>query len=991
MPVRSHNGFTSSVLFLLVLVVLLGAAGVQASGEPVRVKKKAKAKVVKLVPIGDSVESDTVVPVIPRNMPPVGTDGQQKNDWFYKKRAFPDTYIDPEAFRIARQQAKAMPHYSSGSKNARSTAIPQWQQIGPFDIGGRITAIATHPSNADIFYVGAASGGVWKTTDKGQTFTSLTDTFSSQPVGALRIDPRSPETIYMGQGECNFSADSWPGDGLWRSENGGATWQYLGLARTQYIAKILIDPRTSNTLYVAAPGPTSLNDTNRGVYKSTDRGATWTSVLRPRAGSIRIPIIDLAMNPVNPDELVAAAWDRTGNEGIAGPNTGLWHTTNAGATWARIDTLGLGYPDGRHYNFNRTVLYWAATSQGPALYAAISRNDSNELTKRNSYANLHGLYRSFSPGEGWEKLQDSTLRIHYGGLNFDSVNVLHRQGYYNFYLEGNPKNGDELYLGGIDVLRSTDLGRTFTNITRSYGSYYFKNDRGQHPDQHHLAFTADPSGTELVVGSDGGVFRTRDFGATWSQYGGLPITMFYSLTPWFGGMKHLSDKIIADSLKIFGGTQDNGTVAKGLTASSDYDMINNADGGVAWAHPTDPEKILVSKQQGRIFLRVGLDSLVPSIGYDGPATDPGVYQKQWHNLTRNLITGQDRLTDTTEPVGFIAPYAVDPNDLTKLYFGRMRLYRATIDYTQPEKTKWQTWSPYLVGDTSNAKRWTGYTVEAIGVGPHDEAGNPLLWVGGVMLTSSGSSLSVHRTTVDAALANDAAPRWISAKTGLPLAIPTTIVADPIDSLTAFIAFSRYSKNSIYKTTDGGKKWTSIGGNLPAVPVTALAFDRDAEGGDVTKRNQFIFAATDVGVFMTRNGGVEWTQVGEGLPVVVVGDIKIYKNLLIAGTHGRSAWSIDLDEVRNTLDVAAKPVAHELAVYPNPVQLNAGRAIRFLLDAEIEYARLVNVTTGADVKYRTESMGSNYELSLPEQISAGSYLLQVLTRSGDLFQSKVSIY
>lgn len=984
------------VILAVLLIVIAVTAPIEAfsSGvhdSPRMSASKSAKKAVKLLPIGESKTSDDA-PARPIAAAPAGTEGHQKNDWFYKKRAFPEEYIDPSAFAIAAQQAKAMPRYVQGSKRSRLLA-PEWQEIGPFNIGGRVTSLATHPTDPNTIYVGAASGGVWKTTDKGKTFKALTDTFSTLPVGTITIDPASPETIYMGQGEVNYSADSWPGQGIWRSDDGGATWKHLGLAKTQYIAKILIDPRNSNVIYVAAPGPVALGDSNRGVYKSTDRGTTWMSVLRPRVGktSTRIPIIDLAMNPTNPDELVAAAWDRSGSEGIAGPNTGLWYTSNAGAEWSRLDTLNIGYPDGRAYNFNRTVLHWANTSEGPVLFAAISRNDTNVLTKRNNNSNLHGLYRSSSPLTLWTKLQDSTLRIHYGGLNFDSVDVLHRQGYYNFYLAGNPRNGNELYLGGIDVLRSTDAGKSFANITHSYGGYYFRNDRGQHPDQHHLAFTADASGSDLLVANDGGVFHTTNFGESWSQFSGLPITMFYSLTPWYGGMKDLGNTITPEQFSFFGGTQDNGTVAKGLTPSGTFDMINNADGGVAIAHPTDPEKIFVSKQQGRILLRTGLDSLVPNLS-DKPSSDPEAYKKQWHNITAGLITGADRLTDTSESVGFIAPYAIDQNDPTEFFTGRMKLYRAKLNYANPESSKWYAWSPYFAGDTANPKHYTNYGIEAIAVGPQDAAGYPMLWAAGIISTNAGALISVNRTAVDAERAENVAPRWINVKAGLPVATPSMIVADPSDSLTAFISFARYSTNTIYKTTNGGKNWASVSGKLPSAPVNALVFDREAEGGDITKHNQYIFAATDVGVFMTRDGGVNWFKAGDGLPTVVVSDVKIYKNLLIAGTHGRSAWAIDITALRSMSDVAsAASLPKELAIYPNPVQLRAGASIGFELDAPIDHVRLINIATGADAKYRAEAMGSRYELSLPADLTTGSYIVQVIGQNGDIHQSKLLIH
>lgn len=942
----------------------------------------------RIVPEGFPGPDTTVY--APANVEQVRPDGPVKNDWFYAKRAWPEQYIDPELYFRAIDEAEAMPVMRGAGGKSRAAAEAVWQSIGPYHVGGRVTALAMHPSDKNIFYVGAASGGVWKTTDHGQTFLSLTDTFATLPTGALTIDPRNAEYVYWGQGECNYSADSWPGRGLWRSKNGGNSWEYLGLAKTQFISRVILDT-VNNRIYVCAPGPVSLGDTNRGVYRSDDNGATWQNLLRIKLpGNNNLPIIDLAMNPANPNELVAAGWDRTGTTGISGPASGLWYTSDAGSTWKRIDTLGLGYPSGVDYlYFNRTALYWAGGDQ-PMLYAAISRTDSNILRQRRSDANFHGLYRSASPATSWEKLQDSTMRIYYGGNNVDSVDILYRQGFYNFYLAGNPHRPSEIYIGAIDVHRSTDGGRSFTNLTESYGHYYFKNRREQHSDQHALGFTVDPSGNDLFVGSDGGVYHTTTFGQQWSQLKGMPITMFYSLKPWRAGMTDLPNVIAPRDLKIYGGTQDNGSVSAGLTTSQDWDWINRADGGVALSHPTRRESIFTSMQNGRIFLRVSLDSLVPNIGSDDGLNDPEIYRVRWHQITKPLLWGDTRLTDTSEPVAFIAPYVFDRAEPRELFTGRTKLYRALVDYDQPHLTTWQTWSPVLAGDTVNPGKWTGLAIEAIAVGPRVN-NHSMLWVGGGIITKVGLlGRGIWRTRLDPDLPANTPPTWIDAKGNLPTALPSCIVPDRSDSLTAFIAFSRYG-TGIWKTTNGGKQWSKISSKLPSSPVNALVIDTVAESGDPLKKNQYLIAATDVGVFATTDGGQSWAQIGTGLPRLVVNDLDIYKNLLIAGTHGRSAWALDLTPFRTASSVAHDKHIRELRVYPNPIQARNVLRVGFPSAVIPESLELISLASGTRMRVEAESAGplQEYQLEL-QQVAAGTYVLRALDRDGVEYQTKVVV-
>jgi len=925
-----------------------------------------------------------------------GGEEEEANRDFYIRRAWPNEYIDPQDYLNALEQARKMPVFKRyGAKGSSTLELHEWKQIGPYNVGGRITSLATHPTDSNTFYAGAASGGLWKTSDHGKSWMSLTDTFAMLPIGAVAIDPVNPNTIYIGQGESNNSGDSYPGYGMWKSTDAGTTWKYLGLGSTQYIAKILIDPKNTNTLYVAAPGPVSLSDTNRGLYKSTDGGTTWTKVLMMKYQiNRRVPVIDVAMNPLNSNEIAVFGWDRN-TSNMFGTNSGIWYSSNAGSNWKRLDTMAnIGLPNGvKLVRQSRGCLLWVASQNVSKLYAAFSITDTNNITHQVTDANFSGLYVATDPLSSWTQLQDSSLKIPYGIIGPDSVNLLYRQGGYNFYLAANPRNSNEIYIGGIDVHRSTDGGVSFTDITTAY-SKYFTNDRTQHSDQHALAFTSAESADDLLLGSDGGVFSTKDFGKTWEQLKGLPITMFYRVEPWRPAMANLGDKITVEQLKVFGGTQDNGSVGHGFTDTTDWNWINRGDGGVAISHPTDPEKLITSIQLGRIHVKVSLDSLYPNLGHDpnGMKSDPSL-KTPWREITNLLLWGPNKLTDTTEPTSFISPVVLDDKAPNELYTGRLHIYKALIDYNNPLNTKWYKWSDQLGGSTVSPKNWGYGNLDCIAIGPRDEKGRPMLWTGGY------TSANLWRTVVNTSLAPNDPPTWVRVR-GIPSSAVSAIVPDREDSLTAFIAMGGFGSSHVLKTTDGGKTWANISGNLPNAPMNALLIDTFAEQGNSELKNKCLIVASDVGVFVTTDGGVVWSKAGEGLPNLVVNDIKLYKNILVAGTHGRSAWAIDVSHLRAGLNGVSVTMPSQESVVirsmvPNPVPSNT-RTVSVYLDGtsnKINWGtiELIQLETGVTVlSKRIEGSQNRVDLQLPESLASGAYMVRTVINGKKSSSLNVSI-
>src|SRR5690606_2744043 len=386
---------------------------------------------------------------------------------------------------------------------------------------GRLTAIAVHPSDPNVIYIGGAQGGVWKTTNGGANWTPLTDHECSLAMGWIVLDPVDPDIVYAATGEQHFSSDSYYGCGVLRSTDGGATWTQLGaevfdVATTTSggvrIARIVLDPRTAGstanaTLHVAA---------ENGVWKSTDGGVSWTRTLA--AGTTGpAPATDLVMHPSDPDVLYAALGRVAGDAA-----NGVYRSTDAGATWMKLDN---GFPSADVGRINLAI----APSQPSILYASIQ--NAFEQPRAGDDGTLLGIYKSTDGGASWA-LASST----------PSCNT---QCWYDMALAVHPHSPDTVLFGGVPLYRSTDGGRTFQTVGTGAGG-------SVHVDQHVIVY--DPSDPRTVyVGNDGGIYRSREGGAagTWESLNSdIAITQFYA-----GIGLHPTDPDI-----VLGGTQDNGTL-----------------------------------------------------------------------------------------------------------------------------------------------------------------------------------------------------------------------------------------------------------------------------------------------------------------------------------------------------------------------------------------------------------------------------------------------
>ena len=436
---------------------------------------------------------------------------------------------------------------SKGDPLTRAVRGLQLRSIGPAVVSGRISDLAIHPTDRSTWYVATASGGVWKTTNAGTTFSPIFDSEGSYSIGVVVIDPNNSNVIWVGTGENNPQRSVSYGDGVYKSLDGGRTWHNMGLPNSEHIAKILIDPRNSDVVYVASQGPVFNSGGDRGLYKTTDGGETWSKILD--AGEWA-GVTDVVMDPRNPDILIAATWQRARRQWgfiAGGPKSGLHRSTDGGATWTKSQR-GLTSDE-----LGRIGL--AISPVNPDIVYAIveAANDGS------------GFYRSQNNGISWHRMSDqSTSGNYYQEIFADPVDV------------------DRVYVMNTRFSVTDDGGRNFRNL----------GNRTKHVDDH-VIWIDDPDNDHFLIGTDGGLYESFDGGETYGWFQNLPLGQFY--------------RVEVDSTepfyRVFGGTQDNSSVGgpsrtrtrRGGT-SGDWFLTQGGDGFYSRIDPTDPNIIYAESQ-----------------------------------------------------------------------------------------------------------------------------------------------------------------------------------------------------------------------------------------------------------------------------------------------------------------------------------------------------------------------------------------------------------
>lgn len=447
---------------------------------------------------------------------------------------------------------------NSQSKNSSEQENPydglELRSIGPAFMSGRIAAIAIHPTNENIWYVAVGSGGVWKTTNSGTTWTPVFDDQASYSIGAVSIDPNNPQTIWVGTGEDVGGRHVGFGDGVYKSEDGGKTWENMGLKDTQHISRVIVHPEDSNTIWVTAQGPLWNKGGERGLYKSTNGGKSWKKTLGDEEWT---GVTDLVYDPRNPDRMYAATWQR--HRTVAayfgnGPGTALYRSNDGGSSWEKLEN---GLPKSGMGKIGLAI----SPHNPDIIYAAI------ELDRRTG-----GVFRSDDGGSHWTKQSDAVA----GATG----------PHYYQELFACPHHENRLYLMDSHMQISDDGGKTF----------YRMNNNNKHGDNHAIAFKkSDPN--YLLVGTDGGLYESFDLTKSWKYIANLPVTQFYKLavddaTPFYN---------------IYGGTQDNST-ERGPSRTdnihgiqnSDWRVVLNWDGHQPATEPGNPDIVYAERQEGTL-------------------------------------------------------------------------------------------------------------------------------------------------------------------------------------------------------------------------------------------------------------------------------------------------------------------------------------------------------------------------------------------------------
>ncbi|MFZ0392064.1 MAG: FlgD immunoglobulin-like domain containing protein [Calditrichia bacterium] len=748
---------------------------------------------------------------------------KKPNDWFYLQRAYPDRQIDFAAWRHAQQQAA---HF----RQEAIQEMAQWQQAGPTNIGGRITALAAHPNMPQRIWAGAADGGVWKTGNGGGEWIPVFDSAPSLSIGAVTVDPSDPNTIYVGTGEANSSGDSYPGNGIYRSTDAGINWEYLGLPESYYIGRIAVDPQNSQRIFVAATGLLFGKNAERGIYRTQNSGVTWEKVLFI---SDSTAAIDVAVDPVNPQNVFAAMWERVRypNERRAGGITsGIFKSADGGNTWIQLTN---GLPPNSP-TVGRIGLSIARTNP-QVVYAIYSDHPGYFM----------GLYKTTNGGQTWSRVNDGPLSSLHSSF-----------GWYFGQVYVDPTNENTVYVMGVPQYKSTSGGNSWSEIGYS-----------THVD-HHAIWVNPNNPSSLIIGNDGGLFTSNNGGLSFQKVMNLPLTQFYAVAVDYNNPQ-----------RLYGGTQDNGTLRTLNGTAGNWEEIYGGDGFYVIVDPNNSNVIYAESQYGGL----------------GKSTNGGNY---FYNATSG-IEGTDRRN-------WMVPVVMNPNDSNTLYYGTYRVYR-TSDAAG-------SWTPVSF-DLSKGPYSGGLdfgTITTIDVSPQN---SDVIFAG----TDDGNVWVTGNSGIS----------WMNIGLNLPKRWVTRLEAHPGDENTALVSFSGYKFNEyigyVFKTTDRGQHWTDITANLPQAPVNSLVIDPDFP--------DIYYAATDVGVFFTKDGGGQWFMLGNNLPNSVVADLVLHQptRTLIAATHGRSMFKLDISQISQIRPAGTENRIKDFRLtqnFPNP--FNSQTQISFYL-------------------------------------------------------------
>ena len=692
--------------------------------------------------------------------------------WWFEQRSFPNGTIPAEAYDLALQQA-LMDH--TQARLSTSSGPLNWEFVGPDNIGGRITAMAVGPGGTPI-YVGAANGGVFKSSDGGITFVPIFDEFSAFSIGALTLDPVDPNILYVGTGESNPAIDTYDGNGVYRSSDAGATWQHLGLSDVKRINRIVIDPANTQRILLAGSGSLFTNNSNHGIWRSEDGGQTWQHVLFVDNVTYGA---DIAVNPAHPESLVCSTWD-------FGPaptsESAIYRSSDHGTNWERLGVAN-GLPASNDSTDRISLAY--APSRPSTIYAQIIGGASMGYVGR-------GMYRSLDGGTTWQKRDtiSTTFRNGFGGF-----------GWYFGTMAVDPVLPDKVYALGVQIMRSTDGGSNWSTAI---------NTSGIHVDNH--AIWINPTNTSrIMMGNDGGWWRTTNGGSSWFKGSVQPFSQFYAIT---------ADP--SNAARTMGGTQDNNTMISGGTPSS-WSPVFGGDGFYCVIDHTVPSTVFAESQTmssgtgpWRSTSGGGSGTYAQPAGFNtGDRYNwnaPFVMDPTDHNI---LLAGSHRIYKSTNNGVTYTPVSGDLafNATSTRQFGTL----STITISPVDNQTYYTGSSNgkVYRSTDGGANWFDKTtglplryVTRVTADPFD--------ANTVYCSLSGFNGS-NETPVHLYKSTDRGDTWSNISGNLPNAPVNDIVPDNLDPQRLFAG----TDLGVYTTQNGGATWYPLGQGLPFQAVFDL--------------------------------------------------------------------------------------------------------------------------------------------------------------------------
>jgi photosystem II stability/assembly factor-like uncharacterized protein len=732
------------------------------------------------------------------------------------------------------------------------------RNIGPFRSGAWVTSVAVpeSPRHDHLYtiWVGQRSGGVWKTTNGGVTWDPVFDAAGAAPIGAIAIAPSDAQTVWVGTGDQANARSSYSGRGVFKTVDGGKTWQSAGLPDSHHIARIVIDPKDPNRVFVASMGHLFSTNSERGVFRTLDGGRTWKRVLfvDEETGAI-----DLVMSRESPGVLYAAMYDK---ERLpwrlieSGPGSAIFKTTDGGDTWRK---LGGGLPAdhlGRIgldiYQKNPRILYALVENHNPPAgrgsTAQGSRGGSQPIVGNE-------VYRTDDGGETWRKTSDTNVAGGKAPYSFNQLRV-------------DPGNDRRVIVTSDSMTISEDGGKTWDDRA-VWPDGFFRRAFG---DFRTMWFDPDDP-LRILIGSDGGLQMSFDGGRTSDFFPNIRAGEAYAV-----GVD------MDDPYHVYAGFQDHdswkGPVNGrwGVITLEDWVTVGPGDGMYNVVDPTDSRWVYNTRelnQMGRMDQQTGVRKDIR------PPPPPGM----------------DRLR-----YNWIAPIAISPHDPRTIYAGAQVLFRS-----RDRGDHWEAISPDL---TTNDPAKIGFpstpycTISTISESPLADG---VIWVGtddGRVQVTRDAGHQWSDATPALVASGAPADRWVS-----------RVFASPHDPATAFVAKNGFRNDDfaahLYKTIDSGRTWTSIAGDLPPAPVNVVVQDR--------RNAHLLFVGNDIGVFVSIDDGAHWSRLKANLPPVAVHDLLVHprEQDLVVATYGRALWTGDISPLQELTPALLQDDVHLFDVKP----------------------------------------------------------------------------